>query len=453
MSQLGLIISDRPKQVEKDVTLPEIDPQSQRQFAVEIVRKLRAGGFEALWAGGCVRDQLLGRVPKDFDVATTATPVEIRELFSMRRTIAIGAAFGVITVLGPKEAGQIEVATFRQDAAYSDGRHPDSVQFSTPQADALRRDFTINGLFFDPLEDRVIDYVGGQDDLVRGIVRAIGDPRDRFAEDKLRLLRAVRFAATLGFALEPATRDAVESMAAEITVVSAERIAAEMRLMLVHSSRAQAVILLREVGLLDVILPEFKTASATEALTCTGRRADEAWLVTLEVLQVLAGGGLPTALASLLHAFVEEQHVEDICRRWKLSNRETERTRWLIENLTALTHARQAAWPRLQRILISDGIQDLLTLHEAIATAMGQSSDDVRYCRDRLEMPREELDPLPLLTGSDLIAHGVPRGKQYQWLLEAVRDAQLEKRISNRTEALALVDQLLADRGTPPELD
>ncbi len=433
--------------------MPEIDPQSQRHFAVDIVRKLRARGFEALWAGGCVRDQLLGRVPKDFDVATTATPVEIRELFTMRRTIAIGAAFGVITVLGPKEAGKIEVATFRQDAEYSDGRHPDSVKFSTPEADAARRDFTINGLFFDPLEDRVIDFVGGQDDLVRGIVRAIGDPRARLAEDKLRLLRAVRFAATLGFVLEPATRDAVESMAAEITVVSVERIAAEMRLMLVHASRAQAILLLREVGLLDVILPELKTASPPKTLTGTGRPAEEAWLVTLEVMQMLAEPGFSTALAALLHTFIEAPHVEEISRRWKLSNRETSRTRWLIENLTALTHARHAAWPRLQRILIADGIQDLLTLYEAISTATGKSADDIAYCRERLEMPHEELDPPPILTGSDLIAHGVPRGKQYQWLLEAVRDAQLEKRIGNRTEALALVDQLRAEPGTQPGLD
>ncbi len=169
--------------------MSQIDSHKQREFAIDVVRRLREHAYEAYWAGGCVRDQLLGKPPKDFDVATSAKPDEIRQVFGPRRTIAIGAAFGVITVVGPRSAGQIEVATFRQDASYSDGRHPDSVQFSTPAADAERRDFTINGMFYDPVDDRVIDFVGGRDDLARQIIRAIGDPPARFAEDKLRLLR------------------------------------------------------------------------------------------------------------------------------------------------------------------------------------------------------------------------------------------------------------------------
>ena len=176
---------------------------AQREFALEIVEQLRAAGFEALWAGGCVRDQLLGLAPKDYDVATSATPDEIRDLFGRRRTLAIGASFGVITVLGPRAAGQIEVATFRTDAAYSDGRHPDSVTFTTAEHDAARRDFTINGLFFDPVAEAVVDYVNGRDDLERKTIRAIGDPAARIAEDKLRMLRAVRFAATFDFHIEP----------------------------------------------------------------------------------------------------------------------------------------------------------------------------------------------------------------------------------------------------------
>jgi tRNA nucleotidyltransferase/poly(A) polymerase len=188
-------------------------PQEQRRFAVEVVRKLRNAGFEAFWAGGCVRDKLLGRTPKDYDVATNATPPQIRELFGRRRTLAIGAAFGVITVIGPKSAGMIEVATFREDAAYSDGRHPDHVTFSSAREDAARRDFTINGLFYDPLDDRVIDFVGGQEDLALRRIRAIGNPRERIAEDKLRLLRAVRFSATFDFALEEGTRAAIREMA------------------------------------------------------------------------------------------------------------------------------------------------------------------------------------------------------------------------------------------------
>ena len=212
--------------------MPEIDPANQRRFAVEVVRRLREAGFTAYWAGGCVRDQLLGRTPKDYDVATDATPAQIRKLFGRHRTLAIGAAFGVITVMGPKAAGMIEVATFRHDAAYSDGRHPDSVTFSSAEEDASRRDFTINGLFYDPVEERVIDFVGGQDDLAARRLRAIGDPRERFAEDKLRMLRAVRFAAAFDFALEENTLAAIREMAGEIPVVSAERIAMEMRRML-----------------------------------------------------------------------------------------------------------------------------------------------------------------------------------------------------------------------------
>ena len=177
-------------------------PDDQRRFAIEVVRRLQAAGFMAYWAGGCVRDQLLGRTPKDYDVATNAMPEQVRELFGRRRTLAIGAAFGVYSVIGPKAAGTVEVTTFRRDAAYSDGRHPDSVTFSTAEEDASRRDFTINGLFYDPTERRVIDFVGGQEDLAVGLIRAIGNARDRFAEDKLRMLRAVRFAAAFDFTLD-----------------------------------------------------------------------------------------------------------------------------------------------------------------------------------------------------------------------------------------------------------
>jgi poly(A) polymerase len=427
------------------LNLPPLDPEKQREFAVDVVRKLRERGFEAFWAGGCVRDQLLGRTPKDYDVATTATPAEIRQIFGIRQTVAVGAAFGVITVVGPKIAGHIEVATFRQDAAYSDGRHPDSVEFSTPQADAQRRDFTINGLFYDPLDTRVIDYVGGQDDLARGILRAIGDPRARFSEDKLRLLRAVRFAAAFGFALDPATREAVEAMASQITVVSAERIAAEVRLMLVHGSRARAVVLLREVGLIDAILPELAMANEPKMLTATGRPADEAWLTALGILEVLSEPRFPLALAALLHAFVDSAGTFEICRRWKLSNHETQDTRWLVENQSALVGARHMAWPKLQRILMSARIDDLLSLEDAMVRATGRDTDGLEYCRELLKMPPEQLNPAPLLTGDDLIAHGVPRGKQYQRLLEAVRDAQLDGKIHTKQEALALIDELLRE--------
>src|SRR5436190_4202816 len=237
-------------------TLLMPDPVRQRAFALEIAQKLRGAGFEALWAGGCVRDELLGLVPKDYDVATSATPDQIRNLFGHRRTLPIGASFGVITVLGPREAGQIEVATFRTDAAYSDGRHPDAVTFTTAEHDAQRRDFTINGLFYDPIAEKVVDYVGGQNDLQARIVRAIGDPRSRLSEDKLRLLRAVRFAATFNFAIDSETLAAIQDMAPEINTVSPERIGMEIRRMLIDPNRAQALSLLLETKLLAHVLPE-----------------------------------------------------------------------------------------------------------------------------------------------------------------------------------------------------
>src|SRR5260221_12539914 len=266
--------------------MDDLVPSKQRQFAVEVVEELRAHGFTAYWAGGCVRDQVLHRTPWDFDVATDAKPDEIRHVFGRRRTLAIGAAFGVITVLGPKDAGQVEVTTFRQDAAYRDGRHPDSITFSSPEEDAKRRDFTINAMFYDPLADAIIDYVGGADDLRAGIVRAIGTPRERIAEDKLRMLRGVRFASIFGFELESSTAAAIRELAPPITIVSAERIAAEIEIMLLHANRARAARLLRETRLLEAILPEVVR--------------DESWEQALAMLERLSEPTFPLALAVLL---------------------------------------------------------------------------------------------------------------------------------------------------------
>ena len=233
-----------------------LDPVLQREFAVEIVRRLKHSGFTALWAGGCVRDHLLDKTPKDYDVATNATPKQVRKIFAKLTTLDVGASFGVIVVVGPRGAGEVEVATFRSDGSYTDGRRPDSVTFSTPEEDAQRRDFTINGMFLDPLEHKVLDYVGGERDLSQGYIRAIGDPHDRMREDKLRMLRAVRFTAHLEFGLARATKAAVTEMASEIHVVSAERIAAELRRMLTDQHRHVAIELADEVGLLREILPE-----------------------------------------------------------------------------------------------------------------------------------------------------------------------------------------------------
>ncbi|MGW8258232.1 MAG: CCA tRNA nucleotidyltransferase, partial [Thermoguttaceae bacterium] len=296
-------------------------PHEQRRFAVDAVTKLRQAGFEAYWAGGCVRDQLLGRTPKDYDVATNATPDEIRKLFGHRRTMGIGAAFGVITLRGPKTAGMIEVATFRKDAAYSDGRHPDQVTYSSAREDAKRRDFTINGLFYDPLKNQVIDFVGGQDDLAKRVIRAIGEPRHRFDEDKLRMLRAIRFSAAFDFPLEKETFEAIRSMAAQIKMVSPERIAAEMQRMLVDQSRVKSIELLLSTFLAAEVLPEIVAENNDQT---------ERLRQSLIVFGKLKQPSFALALAALLHNLVDPAGVEIVCRRWRLSNTTTNRAVWLI---------------------------------------------------------------------------------------------------------------------------
>lgn len=417
------------------------EPSPQRDFAVEIVRRLRAVGYEALLAGGCVRDELLGKTPKDYDVATNATPDDVRQIFGRRRTLAIGAAFGVIAVLGRPGVEPVEVATFREEDEYSDGRRPDTVHFSTAEADALRRDFTVNGLFLDPIESHVIDYVGGQADLDRKVVRAIGKPVDRFSEDKLRLLRAARCTATLGFELDPATATAVRSMASEVTVVSPERIAAELRRILVDSSRKRGMELLAELGLLPYVLPELQRL----AMPSESRLAD--WMSTLRVLDALGEPSFPLALAATLHKSDRERPARAAARRLRLSNKDTERADWILEVLPLLRRAAGRPWPRVQRVLAHEGAPEAVALLEAI---QGGDHEAVRFCVEKLALPTEQLDPPPLITGEDLIARGLEPGPQFAPLLEQVRDAQLEGRIGDAKGALNLIDQLLRQQNQSP---
>ncbi len=290
-------------------------PEKQREFAIEVVQQLRDHGFEAYWAGGCVRDQLLHRTPYDYDVATHAEPAEIERVFHKRKTISMGAAFGVIAVIGPRGAGQIEVTTFRQDISYSDGRHPDRVAYSSPQEDAKRRDFTINGMFYDPLQERIIDFVDGQSDLQNGIIRAIGDPRERFTEDKLRMMRAIRFAAVFDFRFDGATLAAIEEMADQIPIVSAERIAAEMRILLTIPHRVRAIELLRDSGLLHAILPEALDKAGQNAAGANASALNGG----LSLLGALQSPTFSLALACLLHAVPEAKIAEIVGRRWRLA--------------------------------------------------------------------------------------------------------------------------------------
>jgi len=442
-----------------------IQPTAARKFAVDVVRRLREAGFQSLWAGGCVRDQLLGLTPKDYDVATNATPNQVRELFGHRKTLAIGAAFGVISVMGPKAAGHIEVATFRRDASYSDGRHPDSVAFSTPEEDAQRRDFTINGLFFDPLENRVIDYVGGQEDLGRKIVRAIGDPRHRFGEDKLRMLRAVRFTATFGFALDEATLHAIRTQADDLVVVSAERIAAEMRRMLAHANRAMAVALLDQANLLSIVLPEAATIERNDQETLTGPSL-RSWPRTLQILRALRTEDFTAALALLVREMspihpdvppvasqaretAPQRVIEAVADRWRLANDERLGALRLLAGEKTFRDAQAVPWPQLQRLLITADVERRLAYTEAIVSVLEGNTESVDYCRERLRLPPEQLNPPPLVTGNDLKASGLKPGPEFKSLLESIRDAQLEERISTKEEAIALAATLLRPKQDP----
>jgi len=406
----------------------------ERDFAVHVVESLRRHGFEALWAGGCVRDQLLGRTPKDYDVATSARPDAVREVFGKRRTLPIGAAFGVINVLGPRGAGQIEVATFREDAQYSDGRRPDSVAFSDARQDALRRDFTMNGLFYDPIENEVHDYVNGREDLAAGVVRAIRDPYERIAEDKLRMLRAVRFAATFQFTIEENTWQAVQQEAASIHVVSAERIAAEMKRMLLDPNRRRAAELLRDSGLLLQILPE-----------SAGWNDQASWIKTLRLLEQLHSPTHSMALAALLYELCDQGAnsalARIVCKRWRLSNEDTDGAEWITKHASTILNAAKSPWSQVQRLMISPRANELLAFCETLATVQGADRNGVDLCRVKLAEPEETLNPPPLISGNDLRTAKIPAGPIYKSLLDAIRDAQLNGQVSTAEEALEFAKQ------------
>ena len=444
-------------------------PQRKRDFALDVVRRLRDAGFQALWAGGCVRDLLLGHDPEDYDVATNAQPDEVRALFGPRRTIAVGEAFGVVKVLGGREPGDVEVATFRDEGPYSDHRRPDWWKPSTPQADAARRDFTINGLFFDPLEEKVLDYVAGQADLRAGVIRAIGDAHARFAEDKLRLLRAVRFSARYGFPIEPATLAALQVMADQIKLVSAERIAQELRRMLLHPSRVHGLRLTDQTGLLAAILPEvaaMKGVPQGKPIQPDGDLWDHTLLVieklenpvsfTLALGALLHDVGKPATMARVADelTFYHHEHVgrriaADVGRRLKLANQERDRIEWLVEFHMYLADANNMRLAKLKRTLAHPGRDELLALHQADALASTGRTDHVDYCRWLLaQWSAEDLTPAPLLTGHDLVRHlHLEPGPLFGQLLEKLYDAQLDGTIRTKKQALDFVKKLLDDGG------
>ncbi|MGQ9820461.1 MAG: CCA tRNA nucleotidyltransferase [Thermogutta sp.] len=415
-----------------------VDPKQQRLFAIEVVSRLREAGYTAYWAGGCVRDELLGRPPVDYDVATDALPDEVREIFGRRRTYAVGAAFGVITVLGPRGAGHVEVATFRSDVSYSDGRRPDAVRFSSPEEDALRRDFTINGLFYDPLSQKVIDFVNGLEDLRAGIIRAIRDPRVRFAEDYLRMLRAVRFVAQLQFQLDAGTLDAIREMPERITSVSRERIAAELEKLLTAPGRAEAAQLLHESGLLAHVLPPL----ANLATANTAR-----WRRNLAVLGRLPRPSVSSALAALAEVALAPDEARQLAKRLRFSNAQAEELAWLLEHGRVLDEAPCRPWSEIQPILTSPWAEDLLALAEARAEVDGRPKNSLDWCREKRLLPPEVLHPAPWIRGDDLIRYALPAGPAYRQILQEAWRSQLDGKLRSREQALAWLDEAVSRMG------
>ena len=413
--------------------LSHIDPIAARMFAVEVVEKLRQQGYEAVWAGGCVRDQLLDRVPMDYDVATSAHPDSVRELFGRRHTIAIGAAFGVITVIGSKASGNVEVATYRSDSEYIDGRRPVGVTFCNAREDALRRDFTINGLFFDPVGGVVVDYVGGQQDLHEGIIRAIGDPDMRFGEDHLRMLRAVRFSANFEFPLESHTRDAIDRLAHQLALVSPERLAAELRLMFSRAGRGQALRLLVGTGLVNPLFGG--QLNKTESF----------WSSASDALDALCEPSLPLAMAILCRE--EPESVVVICNHLRLSNHERRLAVWLVKALSVfrskdiMSDYARAPWSLLQPWLAHEWRFHLADLMVSLAVSNYFSSENVSWVSNQVQRTDAELNPSHLLRGNDLLQIGVPSGPIVGHLLHQLRSLQLDEKITSREAAVEWVEQ------------
>jgi poly(A) polymerase len=463
--------------------------------ATEIVRTLRERGYQAYFAGGCVRDMLLGREPADYDVATDATPHQVMRIFP--QTFAVGEQFGVVLVpqysgetgVPARRAAIVEVATFRSDVGYSDGRHPDEVRFSKdPREDVERRDFTINGMLLDPLvfdslvldnlvldnltldttAGGILDFVGGRDDLKAGIVRAIGDPERRFAEDKLRMLRAVRLAARFDYAIDPATMAAIQKLAPQIHQVSCERVRGELTKMLTEGRARRAFQLLDSSGLLPEVLPEIAAMKGVEQPPQYHPEGDVFvhTLLLLEKLQPGASGSASTPISktlawgALLHDVGKpptfrvapdrirfDGHVEvgvkmaaEMCHRLRFSNDETGQILALVANHMRFADVQRMKQSTLKKFLRLPAFDEHLELHRIDCLSSNGQLDSYEYSREQFRsLPPEAIRPAPLITGRDLIEAGYEPGPRFKEVLAAVEDAQLEGRLTSREAAIEYV--------------
>jgi poly(A) polymerase len=445
-------------------------PEAKRR-AAEIVSTLRKQGHQAYLAGGCVRDLLLSREPADYDVATDATPQQVMQLFP--QTYAVGEQFGVVLVpdsdgatgAPARQGTTVEVATFRSDAGYSDGRHPDEVRFTKdPHEDVQRRDFTINGMMLDPATNEVLDFVGGRDDLKDGIIRAIGDPERRFTEDKLRMLRAVRFAARFDYKIDPATMAAIQKLAPKIHQVSCERVREELTKMLTEGQARRAFELLDTTGLLPEVLPEIAAMKGVEQPPQYHPEGDVFvhTLLLLDKLQAGLSGSISKTLAwgALLHDVGKpptfriapdrirfDGHVEvgvkmaaEILRRLRFSNYETDQILALIDNHMRFGAVQRMKQSTLKKFLRLPAFDEHLELHRIDCLSSHGQLDAYEYTREQLRsMPPEAIRPTPLITGRDLIEAGYEPGPRFKEVLTAVEDAQLEGRLASREAAMEYV--------------
>ena len=428
---------------------------------------LQSAGHQAYWAGGCVRDRLLGIPAKDFDIATSARPEQVQALFAS--THAVGRAFGVVLV---EHGGcTYEVATFRKDDRYTDGRHPESVQFTHAEEDARRRDFTINGMFFDPVADRILDYVAGQQDLAAGVLRAIGHPGDRFAEDHLRMLRAIRFTSTLGFALDPKTADAIHAQADDLRKISAERIQIELIRILTESKKpGQAIELMQRTGLLAVLLPEIVALQGVDQPPEYHPEGD-VYRHTVIMLDHLDRPTPELALSVLLHdigkpatqrrvrqpdgrerirfdghADVGARMAEEVLLRLRCSRALTEHVTTCVRQHMRFLEVRKMRTATLRRMVMAPTFETELALHRVDCLGSNGNLDNYAFVHAFAEsLKNEPRKPAPHLRGEDILASGVPAGPEVRQLLETAYDLQLEGRITSPEEARRWLKRHLAE--------
>lgn len=439
-----------------------------RAFAEAICGTLRAAGHQAYFVGGCVRDILLGREPADYDVATDATPDRVQQLFP--NSLAVGAKFGVIVVTensGESASLQVEVATFRSDVGYSDGRHPDHVVYAkSPQEDVRRRDFTVNALLLDPETEEVLDFVGGRDDLRSGIIRAIGNPSERFNEDKLRMVRAVRFAARFRYAIEGRTFSAIQKLAPQIHQVSPERLRDELTKLLTEGAARRAFELLDETRLLPELLPEIARMKGVEQPPEYHPEGD-VWKHTLMMIEGLPAGSPRTLAWGVLlhdvgkpstftpppgpgdrirfneHAEIGTRMAEEICRRLRFSNDDTEQIAALVANHMRFKDVLQMKPATLKRFVRMPRFEEHLQLHRLDCLSSHGHLDNYEFVRRFLaETPPEQVRPARLLDGDDLIGLGLRPGPQFKAILDRVEEAQLDGTVSDHEGAVRLARKL-----------